>query len=87
MLRNLDARISRDAIRRLTRSSVRRRVADRRGMEFVTDLQDDHVLRRGVYEVLVQGMDLTDLPGICKEILEEFADEPEPAVDAQAAAD
>jgi hypothetical protein len=56
-------------------------------MEFVTDLQDDHVLRRGVYEVLVQGMDLTDLPGICKEILEEFADEPEPAVDAQAAAD
>jgi len=82
----LDERISADALRVIARASVRRRVADKRGVQFITDLQDDRVLRRGVYEVLTQGMDLADMPPVCQEILEEFANE-KPAIDAQAAAD
>jgi carboxyl-terminal processing protease len=86
MREELDKRISGESLRLIARASVRRRVADKRGSQFITDLQDDRVLRRGVYEVLTQGMDLADMPPVCQEILEEFANE-KPAPNKQAAAD
>jgi hypothetical protein len=69
-------RISEDSLRRIARASVRRRLADARGREFVFDLEDDRVLRRGVYELLARREDTADLPPVCREILDEFAPAP-----------
>jgi len=69
-------RVSDDALRILARLSVRRLVADGRGRRFVCDLQEDMVLRRGVYEVLAQLPAADDLPQTCREIMDQFGAPP-----------
>ncbi len=69
-------RVSDDAIRLIARSSARRLVADDRGRRFVCDLQEDKVLRRGVYEALTQLPAADDTPEICREIMDEFRPPP-----------
>ncbi|MHC5058061.1 MAG: S41 family peptidase, partial [Planctomycetota bacterium] len=70
------ARVSDDALRLIARLTVRRLVADERGRRFVCDLQEDRVLRRGVYDVLAQLPATDDLPQACREIMDEFAPPP-----------
>jgi carboxyl-terminal processing protease len=69
-------RVSDDALRSLARAAVRRLVADDRGRRFVCDLQEDKVLRRGIYEVLTQLPAADDIPATCREIMDEFKDTP-----------
>jgi carboxyl-terminal processing protease len=71
------ARVSDDSLRYIARLAVRRLVADDRGRRFVCDLQEDKVLRRGVYEVLTQLPATDDLPQACREIMDEFTPLPE----------
>ena len=69
-------RVSDNALRSLARAAARRLVADNRGRRFVCDLQEDKVLRRGVYEVLTQLPAAGDMPATCREIMDEFGDAP-----------
>ena len=71
----LPDQVSENSVRMLARDSVRRRVADERGREFVCDLQEDHVLRRGVYELLRQREADEELSPALRAIVDEFAAE------------
>jgi C-terminal peptidase prc len=71
------AKVSERGVRLMARASLRRRLADRRGRPFVTDLQDDRVLRRGVFELLTApGLESADVPDpALAGVLDEFRGE------------
>ncbi len=60
---------------RLARVSARRLVQDDRGRQFVCDLQEDRVLRRGVYELVIRREGEGGLPPALQVIVDEFEDE------------
>lgn len=62
-----------DSLISLARVSARSLMADIRGSEYVVDLREDTVLRRGVYELLMSFEAQEKLPGVCRDILAEFA--------------
>jgi hypothetical protein len=72
LVESFGTRVSDDALRAIARQSARLLVADDRGREFVVDLQEDRVLRRGAYEILARMDDLAEAPLACRRILDEF---------------
>ncbi|MHC4502722.1 MAG: S41 family peptidase, partial [Planctomycetota bacterium] len=72
LVESFGTRVSDDALRGIARESARLLVADDRGREFVVDLQEDRVLRRGVYEILARMDNLAEQPLACRRIIDEF---------------
>lgn len=62
-LRELNVRLDRNDVREALRERVRREVADRRGQEFLTDVQEDIQLQRAIVELFsILREEITDVP-------------------------